>query len=81
LIEVTATDADPPAELCMNIVMRALRPLLLPIRATGDLVPIMAGQLLELNDAAFEEGELLGGAVLALVSVGALELVRDGALN
>jgi hypothetical protein len=81
MIEVTAADSAPPADFNATMVVRARCPLLLPIKGNGDLVPVCAGTLLALNDAAFDESEWLGGAVLALVSIGAFELVRDGALN
>jgi hypothetical protein len=79
MIEVIATDESPPSD--MSIVFRALAPFLLPLRSDRDPVPIYAGQMLALNQEALDESDALGGALVALISVGAVTLIRDAVVH
>jgi hypothetical protein len=79
LIQVVATESAPQGD--MNILLFARAPFLLPIRSDADPVPVCAGQSLALNTAAFAESELLSGAVMALISVGALQMIREGVVH
>jgi hypothetical protein len=54
---------------------------LLPVRAEEDPLPVCAGQRLVLNPEAFDESTLMSGALLALISIGALAVIRDTVLH
>lgn len=83
MIEVTtAPRTSPDAETGM-LLLYCRAPFLLPPRIDKDPVPCRAGDMLTVNQAAMDESDALGGALVALISLGAVMLVRpyDVVLN
>jgi hypothetical protein len=74
-------ERDAPLDRRLSIVLFARTTFLLPVRAEEDPLPVCAGQRLVLNEEAFSESDLMSGALLALISIGALTLVRTGVLH
>jgi hypothetical protein len=81
MMEFNVVAGNAPLDSCLTIVLFARRPFLLPVKSDRDPVPVTAGQRLVLNPEAFGESDLMTGAICALVSIGALQLIRDGVLN
>jgi hypothetical protein len=80
MIQVTEASGPPPADEDLSLHFHALANCTLPIRP-GETIELLTGNCLALNDSALAESPLLHGAVLALVSCGALEPMRQGRLN
>jgi hypothetical protein len=81
MLEFNVVERDAPLDRSLTVVMFARTSFLLPVKPDCDPLPVVAGQRLVLNDEAFAESDLMSGALVALLSVGALTLVRSGVLH
>jgi hypothetical protein len=81
VLEFQIVEQGAPLDSRLTIVMFARTNFLLPVKHDADALPVVAGQRLVLNEAAFAESDMMSGAICALLSTGALLLVRDGLLN
>ena len=73
------TTEPPPADLQLVVIARC--PLLLPMRPDEPALAVGVGTMIALDDGALGESEVLLGAVTAFISIGALWVIRSGALN
>jgi hypothetical protein len=81
VLEFQIVEQGAPLDSRLTVVMFARRSFMLPVRHDCAALPVVAGQRLVLNEEAFDESDLMSGAICALLSTGALLLVRDGAVH